>query len=91
MAVTTQLEIVKVRRVGNSNVISLPKALEDLGFAPGTRVVLDPQPDGGVLLRPVETLRQEIRRLGREAAAKHREALDLLEAHDRGENKPGAP
>lgn len=86
-----QLEIVKVRRVGNSNVISLPKALEDLGFAPGTRVLLDPQPDGSVSLRPAETLREEIRRVGREMAAKHREALDLLAAHDRGEPDPGLP
>jgi len=83
MVVTNQLEIVKVRRVGNSNVVSLPKALEELGFTPGTRVLIDPQPNGDVILRPVETLRQEIRRLGREAASKHREALDLLDAHDR--------
>lgn len=91
MAVVNNLEMVKVRRVGNSNVISLPRGLEDLGFAPGAQVVLDPQPDGSVVLRPAETLRQEIRRLGQEAGRKHREALDLLAAHDRGDSSPGAP
>jgi antitoxin component of MazEF toxin-antitoxin module len=38
--------MVKVRRVGNSNVISLPRELEDRGFIPGTMVLMDVLPTG---------------------------------------------
>ncbi len=30
------MKVVKIRRVGNSNMVALPKDWEDDGFAPGT-------------------------------------------------------
>lgn len=79
------MQIVKIRRVGNSNVVTLPHHLEAAGFAPGTSVVVDQTPDGNVLLVPETSVRTSIPEIGRKVIREHREALDLLEAHDRGE------
>jgi antitoxin component of MazEF toxin-antitoxin module len=80
------MEIVTVRRVGNSNVISLPRAFEDLGYTVGTKVVLDTLPTGEIVVRPAEVVRDRLRDLAREAIAENREALGILESYDRGES-----
>jgi len=36
------MKIVKVRRVGNSNVVSIPRELESHDYAPGTLAEHDP-------------------------------------------------
>ena len=41
------MKIVKVRRVGNSNVVSLPHDLEASGYTPGTPVLIEELPGGG--------------------------------------------
>ena len=80
----TAMDIVTVRRVGNSNVISLPRALEEQGYTPGTRVMLDTLPTGEIIVRLVDIVRTQIRAIGRELIAENRSALDILEARDRG-------
>ncbi len=35
------MKVVKIRRVGNSNMVALPKDWEDDGFAPGTYVLVE--------------------------------------------------
>jgi len=35
------MKVVKVRRVGNSNVVSIPRELESRGYAPGTSVLIE--------------------------------------------------
>ncbi|HWD69679.1 MAG TPA: AbrB/MazE/SpoVT family DNA-binding domain-containing protein [Solirubrobacteraceae bacterium] len=35
-----------MRRVGNSNVVSLPRELEASGYVPGTSVLVEELPDG---------------------------------------------
>ena len=35
------MKVVKVRRVGNSNVVSIPRELEARGYAPGTSVLVE--------------------------------------------------
>ncbi len=52
--------VVKVRRVGNSNVVSLPRELEKCGFTPGTPVVIDELPGGEVILRRVNAVRSSL-------------------------------
>lgn len=74
---------VKVRRVGNSNVVSLPRDLEQLGFREGTAVVVVPTPTGEVLLIPAERLDTFINELGARVIEENREALEKLAAYDR--------
>jgi antitoxin component of MazEF toxin-antitoxin module len=52
-------KVVKVRRVGNSNVISLPREFEQSGYTPGTLVLVSQSPDGVVQVVPMERLRLE--------------------------------
>ena len=40
------MNVVKVRRVGNSNVISIPREFEAKGYAPGSSVLVEELPDG---------------------------------------------
>lgn len=72
------MEIVKVRKVGNSNVITLPRELQQLGFTEGTQIVVEATPEGEVRLIPVNSLREVIRASGRKVARQHRAALDIL-------------
>jgi antitoxin component of MazEF toxin-antitoxin module len=76
--------VVKIRRVGNSNVVTLPREFERGGYAAGDSVVIEQLPTGELLLVPASRLREHIREIGRRNIEKHREALDMLEAHDRG-------
>jgi antitoxin component of MazEF toxin-antitoxin module len=77
------VQLVKIRRVGNSNVISLPRSLEQSGYMPGTEVLVDTLPSGEVVLHLASGVREHIRAAGRRIIAENREALDILEAYDR--------
>jgi antitoxin component of MazEF toxin-antitoxin module len=79
------MHVVKVRRVGNSNVVTLPQEYEAAGYVPGTSVVVEQTPTGELLVMPEARLRDGVQEIGRRVIAEHREALDLLEAHDRGQ------
>jgi antitoxin component of MazEF toxin-antitoxin module len=74
--------LVKIRRVGNSNVISLPRALEERGFTPGTTVLLDILPTGELQVVPAVTVRRISPERARQLVEENREALDLLAEHD---------
>ncbi len=77
------MEIVRVRRVGNSNVISLPRQFEPAGYTTGTPVAIEALEDGSLLVRPVATLRTTYRAIARQAIEGNREVLDRLAAYDR--------
>ncbi len=77
------MDVVKIRRVGNSNVISLPKGLERLGYTSGTSVVVDELESGELRVVPATRVRELIRETGRRVVAENREALEILERHDR--------
>lgn len=79
------MQVVKIRRVGNSNVVTLPHELEASGYTVGTSVVVEQTSTGELLLVPEGRLRRPIEEIGRRVIAEHREALDLMEAYDRGE------
>ncbi|HVC35135.1 MAG TPA: hypothetical protein VNL16_16605 [Chloroflexota bacterium] len=79
------MEIVKVRRVGTSNVVSLPRAFERLGYRPGTFVVLDDLPNGDIILRRADSVRKAVEAITPRVIEESQEALDLLAAYDRGE------
>ncbi len=81
---TERMKLVKIRRVGNSNVISIPREHEVLGFGPGVPVVVTPLPSGELRVLPASRVRQMIREYGRRVIAADRGALQILEDHDRG-------
>lgn len=76
------MRILKVRRVGNSNVVSIPREYETKGYAPGSSVLLEEMPDGELRLLPADRLRELIRSTGRRIVGEHREALQILADHD---------
>jgi hypothetical protein len=84
--ILSYMKVVKVRRVGNSNVISIPREFEAHGYAPGASVLVEELPDGDLRVMPTEKVRERIREVGARLVAEHGEALDILANHD-----PDAP
>lgn len=83
MPVYTQaMKVVKVRRVGNSNVVSIPKELEASGYTPGSSVLVEELADGELRILPTDQVRERIRQVGRRVVAEHPEALRILAEHD---------
>lgn len=76
------MKVVKVRRVGNSNVVSIPRELEARGYAPGTSVLVEELEDGELRIIPTEQVRERIRTVGRRVVGEHAEALKILAEHD---------
>jgi antitoxin component of MazEF toxin-antitoxin module len=76
------MEIVKIRRVGNSNVLSVPRAFADAGYDAGQPVVIEQLENGDLLVRRVESHRALIRATMQSIAQEHRQALDMLAPHD---------
>ncbi len=79
------MHVVKVRRVGNCNVVTLPHVLEKIGYVPGASVVIEPIATGELLLLPESRVRDHIRAIGRRVIEEDREALDILAVHDLGD------
>jgi hypothetical protein len=82
------MELVKVRRVGNSNVISLPKAFVRAGYDAGQTVIIEQLETGELLLTRVESHQEAIRARAREIIASRRPALERLKAYETGEITP---
>jgi len=80
------MKVVKVRRVGNSNVISIPREFEARGYAPGSSVLVEELPDGDLDIVSTEKVRERIKEIGGRLVAEHGEALKILANHD-----PDAP
>jgi antitoxin component of MazEF toxin-antitoxin module len=80
------MKIVKVRRVGNSNVISIPREFESRGYTVGTSVLVEELPDGNLRVLPTDKIRERIRGIGERVVAEHDEALQILANYD-----PDAP
>ncbi len=76
------MRIVKVRRVGNSNVVSIPREFEANGYTPGSSVLVEELPGGGLRILPTEKLREQIKQIGHRVVADHQEALQILAEHD---------
>lgn len=79
---TRFMKVVKVRRVGNSNVVSIPRELESRGYAPGTSVLVEELEGGGLRIMPTDQVRERIRDVGRRVVADRAEALKILAEHD---------
>lgn len=79
---TGGMKVVKVRRVGNSNVISIPREFEAQGYAPGSSVLVEELPDGELRIMSTEKVSERIRQVGARLVAQHGEALQILADHD---------
>jgi antitoxin component of MazEF toxin-antitoxin module len=80
------MKIVKVRRVGNSNVVSIPREFEARGYTPGSSVLVEELPNGELRIVPTDKVRERIREIGHRVVAERSEALQILADHD-----PDAP
>jgi antitoxin component of MazEF toxin-antitoxin module len=76
------MKIVKVRRVGNSNVVSLPRELEASGYVPGTSVLVEELADGELRILPTEMVRTRVRQIAGRTVSDRAEALEILAKHD---------
>jgi len=79
---TQPVKLVKIRRVGNSNVVSIPHQHEDLGFKPDAQVMVTALPSGELRVLPVANVRKMIREYGRRVIAEDRRALQILDDFD---------
>ncbi|MBI2939997.1 MAG: hypothetical protein HYY04_06115 [Chloroflexi bacterium] len=79
------MDVVKIRRVGNSDVVTVPRSWAARGYSHGVRVVIEEGPSGEMIVLPESALHACFRTAGRRAMQRHRGALDTLAAHDRGE------
>jgi antitoxin component of MazEF toxin-antitoxin module len=76
------MKVVKVRRVGNSNVISIPREFEAQGYAPGASVLVEELSGGELRIMSTEKVRERIHHVGERVVAEHGEALQILADHD---------
>jgi antitoxin component of MazEF toxin-antitoxin module len=76
------MKVVKVRRVGNSNVISIPREFEAQGYLPGSSVLVEELPGGGLRIMSTEKVRERIRDIGERVVVEHSQALQILADHD---------
>ncbi len=76
------MKLNRIRRVGNSKVVSLPRELDAAGFVEGAQVVIQQLPSGEVRLLPADRVRQMVREYGRQVVAENRVALQILADHD---------
>lgn len=79
---TDHMKVVKIRRVGNSNVVSIPREFEARGFAAGTSVLVEELQGGELRIMPTEQVRDRIRGIGQRVVDEHAEALKILAEHD---------
>lgn len=76
------MKVVKVRRVGNSNVVSIPREFEAHGYVAGTSVLVEELKGGELRIMPTEQVRDRIRGIGQRVVGEHAEALQILAEHD---------
>jgi len=79
---TDAMKVVKIRRVGNSNVVSIPREFEARGYAPGTSVLVEELEGGELRIMPTEQVRDRIRSIGKRVVDEHAEGLQILAEHD---------
>ncbi len=79
---TSAMKVVKVRRVGNSNVVSIPREFEARGYAAGTSVLVEELEGGELRIIQTKQVRDRIRGIGQRVVDEHAEALQILAEHD---------
>jgi antitoxin component of MazEF toxin-antitoxin module len=76
------MKMLKVRRVGNSNMVALPKEWEAVGFGPGAYVLVERDKAGEIRMLRAGDMAARVDALAEEMVEKHAEALQILAEHD---------
>jgi antitoxin component of MazEF toxin-antitoxin module len=84
------MKIVKVRRVGNSNVVSIPREFEASGYTPGSSVLVEELSDGELRILPADRVRERVRQIADRVVGEHPEAMDILANHNPDDETPPA-
>ena len=84
---TEVMKILKIRRVGHNNAVSLPHELEQRGHAPGASAMIE-ELEGELRVIPADRARALIREAARRVIAEDQEALRILAEHERAELPP---
>ena len=82
------MKIVKVRRVGNSNVVSIPREFEASGYTPGSSVLVEDVGGGELRILPTDRVRERVRQIADRVVSEHPEAMEILANHDPDEPSP---
>jgi antitoxin component of MazEF toxin-antitoxin module len=85
---TGGMKIVKVRRVGNSNVMSIPREFEASGYTPGSSVLVEDVGGGELRILPTDRVRERVRQIADRVVSEHPEAIEILANHDPDERNP---
>jgi len=78
------MKMLKIRRIGNSNLVALPKEWEESGFGPGAYVLVERDPTGEIRMLRAGDVTERIDVLAGKMVEKHAKALRLLRDHDGG-------
>lgn len=76
------MKMLKIRRVGNSNMVVLPKEWEAAGFAPGAYVLAERDDAGGIRMIRAGDMSARIDAIADEMIEQHADALRILAEHD---------
>jgi antitoxin component of MazEF toxin-antitoxin module len=78
------MRILKVRKVGNSNVVSIPREFANLGFDANAEVGLE-YSNGSLVLVPLpaDQRRTLVVEAARRAVSRHQHDMDILKEYDR--------
>lgn len=76
------MKMLKVRRVGNSNMVALPKEWEADGFGAGDYVLAERDEAGEVRILRAGDVPARIDAIAGEMITRHAEALQILAEHD---------
>jgi antitoxin component of MazEF toxin-antitoxin module len=82
------MKVVKVRRVGNSNVVSIPREFEASGYTPGASVLMEALADGELRILPTDRVHERVRQVARRVVREHPEAMDILANYDPDDENP---
>jgi antitoxin component of MazEF toxin-antitoxin module len=78
------MDLVKVRKVGNSAVVTLPHSIAQK-LPAGTRVLIQELENGDLLIQRPESFEGAVRASGRRVVARRRQLLDRLTEYDSSE------
>jgi antitoxin component of MazEF toxin-antitoxin module len=86
------MRILKIRKVGNSQVVSIPREFASAGFGADAEVGMELGDDGLLYLKPLppDERKQLVLRAVRSATKRHARAMQILEEYDR-QPQPSAP
>jgi antitoxin component of MazEF toxin-antitoxin module len=73
----------RIRRIGNSNMVVLPSEFEAAGYRPGVEVVVQETPQGELRIVRADLAAESTREVAGRLAKRHRSTLERLAEHDR--------